>query len=273
MRFNLKKSTMTLLMLVFGLLFAFPFYLLLVNAFKPFSEIIVSFTSWPKHFTLDNFIQAYSLMNYPRVLVNTILLTVMSVVSIILVSFLAAYGLQRNQNRLTNGLYFFFIAGLLVPFHSIMIPVAKMASAYSLNDNYFVLTALYVAFNCSFGIFVYYGFLKTVPYEINESAAMDGCGTFRLTFQIIFPLLLPATTTLVILFTMWTWNDFLIPLLFIGKAEWRTITLNQYVFSGSTQVEWNLFIASLILSVMPIFLMYLAGQRYIVDGLTSGALK
>jgi raffinose/stachyose/melibiose transport system permease protein len=112
-----------------------------------------------------------------------------------------------------------------------------------------------------------------VPNEINESALMDGCGIWTLLFRIIFPLLMPATTTLVILFSMWTWNDFLLPMLLISSAEWRTITLNQYIFSGGTQVEWNLFIASLILSIAPIIVIYLICQRYIVDGLTSGAVK
>jgi raffinose/stachyose/melibiose transport system permease protein len=260
-------------MLLAGLIFIFPFYLLLINSFKTYPEIMISFIDWPGSLYLDNFKQAYKLMNYPRVFSNSVLITVMTVAGTILVSFLAAYGLQRNQNKLSQMLYFFFVAGLLIPFHSIMIPIAQLTKTFQLADHYIALIAIYIALNCSFGILVYFGFLKSVPNEINESALMDGCGIWTLLFRIIFPLLMPATTTLVILFSMWTWNDFLLPMLLISSAEWRTITLNQYIFSGGTQVEWNLFIASLILSIAPIIVIYLICQRYIVDGLTSGAVK
>lgn len=273
MTVSFRRGALSVVMLLAGLLFFSPFLLLVLNSFKSYGEIFTSFLSLPNSLYLDNYRDVIRLMNYPRVFGNTVLLVALAACGSVVVSFLAAYAIHRNKSRWSAGILYLFTFGLLIPFHSLMIPIAIMAVDFRLIDNYFALASFYIGFYCSFGIFMYAGFFRTVSGEIAESATIDGCGLWRLLAQILFPLLLPATTTMSILFVIWTWNDFLLPMLLIGDNDMRTLTMNQYIFVGAVKVEWNLFIASLILSISPMILIYVAGQKFIVEGLTSGAVK
>lgn len=273
MNFTFNRSLLSIVLVAAGLLFFMPFILLIMNSFKTYGEIFTSFLSFPRSLYLENYREVIRLMDFYRVLGNTVLLVAITVFGAIIVSYLAAYALDRNKSLFSSGLLYLFVFGLLIPFHSLMIPIAIMAVDFKLLNNYFAIASFYIGFYCSFGIFMYVGFFKSISKDIAESARMDGCGLFRLLSQILFPLLLPATTTLSILFIIWTWNDFLMPMLLIGDSKWRTLTMNQYIFVGSVKVEWNLFIASLILSISPMIAIYIVGQRYIVDGLTAGAVK
>lgn len=273
MSVKFRRGVLSAVVLLAGLLFFSPFLLLALNSFKTYSEIFTSFLTFPKSFYLDNYREVIRLMNYPRVLGNTVLLVVLAGSVSVVVSFLAGYAIHRNKSRWSEAILYLFTFGLLIPIHSLIIPIAIMGVDFKLINNYFAIASFYVGFYCSFGIFMYTGFFRSVSGEIAESARIDGCGLWRLLTQILFPLMLPATTTMSILFIIWTWNDFLLPMLLIGNSHMRTLTINQYIFVGTVTVEWNLFIASLILSISPMILMYIAGQKYIVEGLTSGAVK
>ena len=163
--------------------------------------------------------------------------------------------------------------GQIVPFHTIMIALQTMMAKYDLTNRLTVLVCLYIGFHCAFGIFTYVGFLKSIPKELEEAACIDGCGVIRTMVQVIFPLVKPTSITIGVLFFLWTWNDFLMPSLLISSSEKRTLTVMIYMFRSNASSEWNLLIAALTLSIIPIVLLYILAQKYITSGITAGAIK
>ena len=145
-----------------------------------------------------------------------------------------------------------------MPFHAVMIPISVLATNTNLTNSLGGIIILDIGFFCAFGILTFTGFLKNVPRELEEAAAIDGCGVFRIMTQIVFPLVKPATVTIGVLFFMWSWNDFLLPSILIGDSELR---------------PWNLFIAGLTLCIIPTIILYICAQKYITSGLTMGAVK
>lgn len=154
-----------------------------------------------------------------------------------------------------------------------MIPISIMATKLNLNNTHLGLILFNSGFFTAFGIMTYVGFLKTVPRELEEAAAIDGAAPFRIMMQIVFPLVKSTSVTLGILFFLWTWNDLLLPNILISDGSLRTITVNLYMFKSATNAQWNLLIAGLVVSMVPIIVIYIAGQKYITSGLTAGAIK
>ena len=154
-----------------------------------------------------------------------------------------------------------------------MISVSILSTKIHLNNTHLGLILFNSGFFTAFGIMTYVGFLKSVPLELEEAAAIDGASPFRTMLQIIFPLVKSTTVTLGILFFLWTWNDLLLPNILISEESLRTLTVNLYMFKSATNAQWNLLIAGLALSMLPIILIYIIGQKYITSGLTSGAIK
>jgi len=154
-----------------------------------------------------------------------------------------------------------FTLGQIVPFHTIMIALQVMTTQYNLNNKFSVLICLYIGFHCAFGIFTYVGFLKSIPKELEEAVAIDGYGVFRTMIQVIFPLVKPTSITIGVLFFLWTWNDFLMPSLMINETEKRTLTVMMYMFKSNASSDWNLLIAALTLSIIPIIVLYVLAQK------------
>lgn len=256
-----------------GLIFMLPVFLIVMNAFKPNKEILTSFISFPKSLFLENFKQAMKSMQFGRAFLNTIYVTVCTVVLASGVSFCGAYGIAHLRGKLSDRLYLLFVCGQLIPFHAVMISVSVLATRLHLTNTHLGLILFNSGFFTAFGVMTYTGFLKSIPRELEEAAAIDGAGAFRVMVQIIFPLLKSTTVTLGILYFLWTWNDLLLPNILIGDEKLRTITVNLYMFKSATNAQWNLLIAGLTLSMAPIVLIYLAGQKYITGGLTAGAVK
>ncbi|MEG0768512.1 MAG: carbohydrate ABC transporter permease [Ruthenibacterium sp.] len=272
----LKKSksiVLTAFMLMCGVVFLLPVLLLIMNSFKPYKEILASFTTLPTGLYLGNFQEVIKIMDFGQVFLNTMFITMLTVLGGIAVSYVAAYGISHLQGKMGKRAYMFFIMGQVVPFHTIMIAVSVMITKLNLTNNYYALVAMYIGFHSAFGIFTYVGFLKSVPKGLEEAAALDGCSLLRTMFQVVFPLVFPTTITISVLFFLWTFNDFLLPSILLSDSAMRTITINQYLFRGAASTQWNLFIASLVLSIIPIVLIYIAAQKYITGGLTSGAIK
>lgn len=256
-----------------GVLFMMPVFLIIMNSFKPNKEILASFISLPKSLYIDNFVEALKIMNFNIVFRNTILVTVFTVLLTCVVSFLCAYGLTHIKKKFSNKIYLLFVLGQIIPFHTVMISVAVLAAKTNLNNSLLGLVIFNSGFFTAFGVMTYVGFLKSVPRELEESAALDGCGPARTMIQIIFPLLKSTTVTLAVLFFLWTWNDYLLPSILIGEEKLRTITVNLYVFKSATNAQWNLLIAGLTVSMLPVILVYIVAQKFITSGLTAGAIK
>lgn len=259
--------------LFLGFIFMMPVFLIIINAFKPNRDILTNFIALPHGFYLDNFKEALEAMNFWNSFGNTLVITVPSVAIAILISFLAAFGISHLKGKLSNIFYFIFVMGQIIPFYAIMIPISVLSTKAHFNNSYFGLIILYSGFYTAFGVMTYVGFLKSVPKELEEAAALDGCGLFRTMIQIVSPLIIPTTITLTVLFFLWTWNDYLLPSILIGNENMRTITVNLYLFKGTTNAKWNLFIAGLTVSIIPIVIIYILSQKYITNGLTSGSIK
>ncbi|HTX73874.1 MAG TPA: carbohydrate ABC transporter permease [Rectinemataceae bacterium] len=256
-------------MIVIAALFIFPVLFIVMSAFKPDSAIMMNPLALPKSLFLENFLKAWRVMRFPRTFLNTLFITAGGVGGIVLVSSMAAYMLARSETRLSWLVYILFAAALVIPFQIIMVPIAVLASDLGLTTLWGIVL-LYWGLGAPTAIFMYHGFVKGVPRELEESAAMDGAGQFFIFFRIVFPLLKPITATIVILDALWIWNDFLLPLIVVRSG---TLQLEQMAFHGQFLKEYGPMTASLTLSALPIMLFYLALQKYIIKGIAAGAVK
>ncbi len=268
-----KEWLPTIIMFLFGILFLMPILLLVMNAFKTQNDMIQSFLSFPHYIYFGNFSEAIERMKLWMVVGNSAIVTVGTMLLCTVTSFMAAYGIAHIEGKLSSAMYLIFTLGQIVPFHSIMIALSVQLTNMKLLNNLFVLILLYAGFHGAFGVFTYVGFLKSIPKELEEAAAIDGCGVFRCMWQVIFPLVRSTSVTLLVLFFLWTWNDFLMPSLYISDSTKRTLTVAIYMFKSASGSEWNLMLAGLTISIIPIVIIYIAAQKYITSGLTAGAVK
>lgn len=269
---NRKNGLLILevVMISIAILFLFPALLTLVNSFKTDPEIVLNPISLPQSLQWHNYRNAWQEMDFPLALFNTFIITFFSTIGIIVASSMAAYTLVRTKIRLSWLLFLIFTFSMVVPFQTIMIPLVQTAKDYGLK-NILGIIPIYIGLGCPLAIFMYHGFIKGIPLEIEESAAIDGANPLRTFFQLVFPLLKPITATIAILDALWIWNDFLLPLIILPKQS--TLQLAQYGFFSLFKREYSLAMASLVLSASPIIVFYLAMQKYIVKGIAAGAVK
>jgi raffinose/stachyose/melibiose transport system permease protein len=257
------------LMVVLALLFIFPAVFVLYNALKPDAAIKLSPIAPPQTLYLDNFAKAWTRMRFPATLANTFLVTAFGVGGILLSSSMAAYMLARTVTRLSWIAYSLFAFALVIPFQIIMVPIVALATDLNLSSIWGIIP-MYWGLGAPLAVFMYHGFVKGVPRELEESASIDGAGRFYTFFRVVFPLLKPITATIAILDALWIWNDFLLPLIIVRKG---TLQLEQMQFYGMFLREYGPAAASLVLSAAPIVIFYLALQKYIIKGIAAGAVK
>lgn len=261
------------LTLAFGLIYLIPLYMALTNSFKTYADIIKSPLALPTAPTLDNFVEAFHASNIASLYGTSILITVSSVALLILISSTAAYVIIRRNNGICKFLYAFALIGIMVPPVVTLVPSIKTLSMLHLLYKPSGLLMFYGGAYFSTTIFLYTGFINSIPVSLDESAYMDGASTITIFFRIIFPLLKPCTATAVILMGMWIWNDFLNPMYILGSTAGRTITTGIYNAIGAYTSQWNLVFANVILASFPIVILYLCMQKQFMSGLTAGAVK
>lgn len=263
----------TALLLLGALSILFPLYLAVVTALKTPQEVAASVLALPSGLRWQNFSDAIRLTNFFTAFRTSALVTVSVVILTLLTNSLVAYAIARNQHRrLFRFLYYYFISALFIPFPIIMLPVVKQTSAWGM-DNPYGLIFLYVVYGLSFNIFVYVGYIKSIPHELEEAALIDGATTWQTFWKIIFPLLAPMNATVGILTCLWAWNDFLLPLVIISDPKFATLPLVQYIFQGQFSTNYNLAFASYLMTLAPMVIVYLLAQRWIISGVTQGAVK
>ena len=267
------KAAFYMILILFTAFFFYPLYLILVSSFKTPLEIFGSPFSFPHKLEFDNYVQAWQKMNFTVILGNSLIMTVCSTLGLIFFGSMAAYACARNNSRFIKGAFFLFISCIVVPFHTAMIPLVRFMSQMGLYNSYFGVIMVYLAINMSFTIFLYTGFIKSIPRELEEAALVDGCSRMGIFWKVIFPLVAPVTATVAILSSLNIWNDFLIPLLLISSPARRNIPNALFAFQGQYDNKWELAFASLILSVIPIIIFYLSLQKNIIKGATQGAIK
>ncbi|WP_216322166.1 carbohydrate ABC transporter permease [Deinococcus aestuarii] len=263
----------TLLLCLGALTILFPLYLAVVTALKTPQELANSVFALPSTFRWQNFTEAIRLTNFFTAFRTSALVTVSVVVLTLITNSLVAYAIARNQHkRFFRYLYYYFISALFIPFPIIMLPVVRQTSAWGM-DNPYGLIFLYVVYGLSFNIFVYVGYIKSIPRELEEAALIDGATTWQTFWKIIFPLLAPMNATVGILTCLWAWNDFLLPLVIISDPQFATLPLVQYIFQGQFSTNYNLAFASYLMTLAPMVIVYLLAQRWIISGVTQGAVK
>ena len=257
-----------------SLLWLAPVYYMVINAFKTFQEVTLDTAAFPTSVYLENFRTLWSGANYPRLLRNSFIITVSSLAGIIFLGSMAGYKIARSKTRWSFVLLIYFVMTMIIPFQSIMIPLIRLLRMLNLMDSLFGIVLVYIAQLSPMAIFFYQAAVKSIPPSMEESAKIDGAGTFRTFFQIIFPLLAPITATIIILHTLWIWNDFLLPLVTLQSRSNHTLSLGTYaLFVGQYGNRMNLGMAAVFMATLPMLLVYFVAQRYIVKGITSGATK
>ena len=271
-----KPNVLVYVLLVLGaIMIIFPMYLTIISAFKPMDELTKSIFAWPSSFYLGNFKEVITKEGFLHSVINTVFITVVACVGVVLVVPLVSYAIARNmdQKKYYKFLYFFLLIGIFVPFQVKMMPLVQVMSNFHML-NVSGITVVYIASSVCEGVFLYVAFIQGVPGEPEESAYMDGAGPLYTYGKIIFPLLKPMTATVLIMDGLWFWNDFFLPLLALNKTpDNYTLTLFIYNFKSQTTVNYSLIFAGLLLVMLPIMILYVFLQKQIMGGLVNGAVK
>ncbi|QAT40603.1 carbohydrate ABC transporter permease [Clostridium sp. JN-9] len=281
MKGKTKKSTaLTILGWIIAVFTLFPIYIMVINSFKGRAQIFTDTMGLPKPFDFSYYATAMERMNFGKAFFNSLIISVFSIILIVVFSSMTAWVLVRNKSRVSNFIYYLLIATMLIPFQAVMIPLMQYMSnweiksiGFSMIDSYYGLIFMYVGFGTSLSVFLYHGFIKSIPISLEEAAMIDGCNKFQVFWKIVFPTLKPITVTVAILNVIWTWNDYLLPSLVLRSPEHRTIPLSTFYFFGQFTIQWNLAMAGLVLTIIPIIIFYIFSQKYIIKGVMDGAVK
>lgn len=252
-----------------------PLAFLLINSFKTQPEIVSAPLALPSSWDFGHLTGAAEQINFWKALAITALVTLTSVALLVVVSSLSAWMMVRNHTRFSNVLLLMFTAAMLVPFQAVMYPLISLMENLQLK-NLLGLIIMYGGFGLSLSVFLYHGFIKSVPRSVEEAAVIDGCNILQLFFRVVFPLLKSTTVTVIILNAMWIWNDYLLPFLVIGNSDFKTLTLEIYyakMLSGQYGNPWELIFPAVLVSIISIIIVFLSLQKYFVKGVSDGAVK
>lgn len=263
-----------LLMILLTLLFIIPLYFLVITAFKTNKELIFTPLSPPdSFFYVKNFTDAWKAVDLGTAYMNTFLIATVAVTLRIIMASMASFTLAKRESRLHSFLYVLFMLGIMIPLYSILMPLVQQIKNLGLMNSRIGLILVYIGMGMPFAIFMLTGFTRTIPNELIEAATIDGCGVYRLFWVIIFPLLKTSIATLFLLDFLAIWNDFLLPLLTLSSNGMRTITLAMYNFYGEYGSRMGLAFAGYTIGILPVILLFIVLQKYIVSGIMIGAVK
>jgi len=262
-----------IVLIMLAVFFLFPVFVGMMNSLKFEADMYVDILSPPFPPRWENYQYVIKDVNVFHHFRNNIFVTIIAVSGIIACSSLAGYKLSRTPGKLSKAIFLFMWASMLIPFHSIMFPVVKVAQDLRIKNLLIGLPLVYIGIGVNFAIFLYHGFVKNVPRDMEDAARIDGCNQLQSFIRVVFPLLLPITMTIVILDVLWVWNDFLLPLVMIGKYDNYTLVLVASLFFSTYITDWGHILPILTLTSIPMIIFYLFFQRYIVKGISEGAVK
>ena len=275
------KSTLSSVLLVcLSLIWLSPIYIILANSFKSRDEMYVNPLGMPAKFSLEYYSGAMEKMNFLRAFGVSLVITIVSVAIIVVLCAMAAWMMARSDGKLSKAIYYTLILTMLIPFQTLMMPLMQEMNSLEkllgiqIKDTIGGLIFMYIGFGAGMGVFMYYGFVKgSLPRTLEEAAIIDGCNTWQMFWRVVFPLMKPTIITLVILDVIWIWNDYLLPSLTLKSASNRTIPIGTQIFFGQYTIEWNMAMAALMLTIIPVVVFYLCAQKHIVKGVAAGAVK
>lgn len=268
-----------IILILLCILWLFPVYIIVVNAFKNRAELYENILSFPKEFSFKYYIQAMDKMEILNALKNSLIVTIVSIAIIIVLASMCAWMLARKDNKLSKIIFSVFVATMLIPFQTLMMPLMQVLGFGRDTLHLPVVNTLgglifcYIGFGASMSVFLFHGFVKSIPVALEEAATIDGCTKFGVFWRIVFPMLKPVTMTVIILDVIWIWNDYLLPSLVLSSKANRTIPLSTANFFGQFTIQWNLAMAGLTLTIIPVIIFYLCAQKYIIKGVAAGAVK
>ena len=273
---RINAILMVILIIVF-IAFIFPFLLVVINVFKQKSDIMRDPMAiiGSKGFTLENFPNAMAKMDFWKVFGNSLIITVTSTILTILLSSMTAFVVVRNKWKACALLFAAMIASMVIPFQVLMVPLVSLyGGIFGVLNHRVTLILMHVGFSLSMATFMFHGAIHTnIPLELEEAALIDGCTRWQTWWKVVFPLLKPTIATVAIIDAMAFWNDYLLPSLVLQKKELYTIPIATQAFYGTYTSDLGLIMAALLLAMLPILILYLLLQRFIVEGVTSGAVK
>ncbi|MFL5963411.1 MAG: carbohydrate ABC transporter permease [Gaiellaceae bacterium] len=268
-----RSQVRLLAALVVTAVFAGPLYLALVNVFKPAASIRAHPLALPTDFTTSNVVSAAHLSLVQSGLKTSLIITTCTVLLMVPIAAMVAYYISRWDTPVAKALLLFFLLGLMLPPQVVLIPTTVILRKLHLQFTYWGVILNFAAYFMPFGVFVFSGFLRSISRELDEAGAIDGASSFKVFWRIIFPLMRPATASVVIVTALWTWNDFLTPLIILGAASGVTITTGIYLAIGTFSVDYGQEFGVMFLASLPILAFFLLLQRHFVSGLTGGATK
>lgn len=279
-----SRIILEIVTIVLFILFMVPFAMVVLNSAKTSKEIIFNAialpSSWGQLLTNVSLIFNNPTVDYPGAFVDSAVITFFSLLVIVLFSSMCAWVLVRNKTAWSTALFMTFVAAMVIPFQVLMYPLVRWMRV--LGDVFQIpmlgsvggIVFAYLGFGCPLSVFVFHGFIKNIPYELEESATIDGCSRARTFFEIVFPLLQPIIVTVLILNGIWIWNDYLLPLLVLGSnGIVQTIPIAVTAFAGAYLKQWDLILTSTLIAMLPVIVLYLFAQRYIIKGMVEGSIK
>ena len=273
-----------ILTIILFVLFLFPFLLVLINSAKTSFEVTQYPLAWPKKWEtiVDNIIKIWTSESvcYPSSLLSSAIITAVSLILINVFSAMAGWALVRTKTKVSSFIFFIFVASMVIPFQIVMFPLLSwfrtvtVATGIRLLRTYQGIILSYVGFGAPLSIFMFHGFIKSIPLELEEAATIDGCHRHQIFFRIIFPILKPIQATVLVLNGIWIWNDYLLPLLVLGKGnDVMTVPLAVSNFAGAFVKQWDLILTAILMAMIPVIVFFLFAQKYIVKGMVAGAIK
>ena len=271
----IRDGILLALMIILSILFLIPIFIVLMNSFKGqffISDAPFAFPTEETFSGITNYINGVEKTGFFSAFGYSLFITVFSVLLIILGTSMTSWFLVRVRNRFTSVLYYLFVFSMIVPFQMVMFTMSKMANLLHL-DNPVGILVIYLGFGAGLSVFMFTGFIRSIPLEIEEAAMIDGCNPLQTFFRIVFPTLKPTSITIAILNAMWIWNDYLLPYLVIGN-KYKTIPIAvQYLQGGYGSRDMGALMAMLVLAILPVIIFYLLCQKYIIKGVVAGAVK
>ncbi|MCK5129261.1 MAG: carbohydrate ABC transporter permease [Clostridiales bacterium] len=278
------KVVLFIITFIMFLLTMFPFFIVIINSAKSSLEIITEPILMPENWgnLIKNVVEIWNKpsLRYPSSVLTSVIITVISLLTISLFSSMAAWVLVRTKTKTSTFIFMLFIIGLIIPFQVVMFPLVALfrniylATGIKMLRTYYGMIFAYIGFGTPLSVFLFHGFIKSVPMALEEAATIDGCSKPRVFFNMIVPVLKPIFVTVLILNGIWIWNDFLLPSLILGVGqEIQTIPLAIRAFAGSFVKKWDLIMTTVLMAAIPVIIGFLFGQKHIIKGMVAGTIK
>lgn len=277
-QYHLGKAALTVLFAVISILWVFPVFMVVLNSFKVNTFVKTNTFAWPTGESFagwSNFVKGVTFGGYPfwNSALYSVVITVLSTALILLFTSMAAWYISRVDSLFCRIMYFACVFSMVVPFQMVMFTLSKTADTLKLNTPW-TIPIIYLGFGAGLAVFMFTGFVKSIPLEIEEAAAIDGCGPLRTYFKVVLPMMVPTMVSVGILELMWVWNDYLLPYLVLDRTKYMTIPIHiQYLKGSYGTVDLGATMALILLSIIPVIVFYLTCQKYIIKGVAAGAVK